>query len=515
MSTKNNLNKEELLDAIETADTLLTNYKYNKALTYFTDSGKNARENYPKQMEIMRAGKMHRIRAFIGGNGSGKSVWMGLESYYHMSGKYPEWWDGHRFKTPISAWLCGKDPKGLRDGLQKIIFGGIGEEDFGTGIIAREDMIDKNGHLQKWSMSGTSNCIGQFRVKHHSDGVFDGWSTCEFMCYEQGWAAFEGPSKHWIGFDEEPKNADAGLIFGECIARLRGQDGEPPGHFLATFTPTNGGGSVYYSFVPKGIYPPNGVHENDSSKFTQRIGWSNSPHLDEEYKKSAVKQWESVCPNDIEARTEGYAAAGSGRILPIDEQFVVVRPFDIPEHWPRAYGMDFGYHATAAVWVVQDPRAMVKYAYATYKRGKVVNALHAEAIKARGKWIPGLCDPSGGGRMEDGRMYMDHYRVMGLKISPGVNTFSPSIGSLLNQFETGGMKIFSTCTDLLDEIRMYKYDTNKPNSAARNQEDHLIDALRYVDSRFSSYATSESDYDDFESNQSQDFTFNRDNLTGY
>ena len=516
MSNPQNLSKEELLAAIETADTLLKNYKYSKALTYFTDTGNNSRNKYPKHMELMRAGRHHRIRAFVGGNGTGKSLWLALESYFHLSGRYPAWWEGHKFTNSINAWLCGKDAPGLRDGIQEILFGGIGDDDFGSGIIARDDMMD-GGNPQRWMMPGNANCIGQFKVKHYTNGIFDGWSKCEFMRYEQGWAAFQGPTRQWIGFDEEPKTGDAGKIFGECLARLRGKDGNPPGLFLATFTPTNGGDAVYYTFVPQGRFPKDGTHTDDVEKFTQRVGWADVPHLDEGWKKSAVATWKLTDPNDIQARTEGFAAMGSGRILPIDEDFVIVKPFEIPEYWPRVYGMDFGYHRTACVWVVQNPQTKVKYIYDEYQRGKVINALHAEAIKAKGQWIPGLCDPSGGGRMEDGRMYIDHYRAMGLKLSPGVNTFAPGIGSLLTQFETGALKIFSTCVTLRDQIRTYRYDMNDPNKAARNQEDDLIDALRYADSRFSIYATSESDYDDFVNGTSQpSFTsYNRDDLTGY
>lgn len=506
-------NNEELIAAIAAADALINKHKYNKINTYFTDKGKNARDNYPKQMELIRAGKKHRLRALVGGNGSGKTVWLSAESYYHLSGKYPEWWEGHRFKGPISAWLCGMDAKALRAGIQSVLFGGIGDDDFGTGIIPRDDMVDENGVLQKWSMAGTSNCIGQFRVKHYTNGIFDGWSTTEFMTYDQGWAKFQGPTKQLIGFDEEP---DDGKVFAECVARLRGKDGAPPGHFMAAFTPTLGFRDVYLAFVPNGEYPTNGVHPDDPSKFTMRIGWSDSPHLDEDWKASAIAQWKITDPNNIQARMEGYAAVGSGRIYPIEEGYIAVEPFPIPDHWKRAFGLDFaspnGY--TAAIWVAEDPSTKIRYVYGEYKRSKCIDEMHIEAIKARGQWIPGACDPHSGTR-DNGTQRSDFYRSKGIYLVNGENAIIAGISHLLSQFETGSLKVFSNMVEFFKEFRLYRYDINNPNKPAREQQDHLLDALRYVDSSFEWIAKTQlSQWD----NEVENKDFNagkRDKTTGY
>jgi phage terminase large subunit-like protein len=509
--TNPNDDKKQLLAAVNAAEALIQQYKYNKIQTYFTEGGKNSKDNYPKQLQLMRAGRDHNLRAFIGGNGSGKSVWLSYESYVHLSGKYPKWWDGKKFRKPINAWLCGLDAKALRSGLQQILFGGIGDDDFGTGMIPREDMTDDNGKIQKWNLQGTANAIGQFRVKHFTDGIFDGWSTCEFMTYEQGWQSFQGPTKQWIGFDEEPED---GKIFAECIARLRGRDGDPMGHFLATFTPTAGFRDVYLSFVPNGEYPANGLHPDDPSKFTQRVGWKDSPHLSEEWKAAAIAQWKLTDPNNIMARTEGIAAMGSGRIYPVEEEYVTVETFKIPDHWRRAFGLDFaspnGF--TACVWIAEDPNTNIRYVYSEYKRSKAIDEIHIESIKEKGMWIPGACDPSSGIR-DNGTMRSDFYRSKGLDLTNGENAIIGGISSLLSQFETGSLKIMSHCTELLKEYRLYRYDTKDINKPAKNQQDHLLDALRYVDSLFEWIAKAH--YDERDEMFRNKRTFKRDVDTGY
>lgn len=490
------MNRDEIIKALEIADALVQRYKYNKIQTYYTDSGVNARDNYPKQIELMKAGKSHRIRAFIGGNASGKSLWQSIESYFHFSGKYPKWWDGYRFKGPIQAWLCSKDAKSLRDGLQMILFGGIGEEDIGTGIIPREDLIDDKGHVQTWALSGTANCVGQMRVRHYDrNGQFDGWSVCGFKTYDQGWQSYQGPTLQWIGFDEEP---DDGKIFAESIMRLRPKDGGEPGHFLATFTPTEGFRETYLAFVPDGVYPSNGLHPDDPSKFTQRVGWSDSPHLTEEWKTSTIANLKLTDPNNIEARTEGYASIGSGRIYPVQEDFIVVPQFQIPAYWPKAYGLDPSWTRTAALWGTLDPETKVIYIYSEYVQGQVVDVLHAEAIKARGAWIPGAIDPHGSKHRDNGITKFTNFQSFGLDIVDGDGEPLAMISRILGMLQSGQLKIFNTCPELIKEIRTYRWDPKNPHKIADKQKDDLCDALRYLISKIYEMAKS---YNEFEEEQ--------------
>ncbi len=513
------MNRIEILEAIDAADALLRKYKYNKYLTFFTDTGVNARSNYPKQMELMKAGKKHRIRALVGGNGSGKSYYNAFESYLHLSGRYPKWWEGHRFEGPIDAWLCAREAKNLREGLQEILFGGIGDDDFGTGMVPREDMQDEKGQFQKWAMAGTANCIGMFRCKHFDkNGIQDGWSKCEFKTYAQGWAEFQGPTRQWIGFDEEPDDVK---ILAESLARLRGKDGKPPGHFLATFTPTEGFRDTYLTFVPGGVFPADGTHPDDPSKFTQRIGWKDSPHLDEGWKASCLANWKISDPNNLEARTEGYAAMGSGRVYPIDEDFVIVPKMMIPSYWPKAYGLDPGHANTACIWLTQDPNTGVLYVYDEYKNGRVNYVIHVDAIRARGDWIQGAIDFHEAVKPRDtGESVLDYFESKGLNVVPSIGNSDALIIRIRSMLDSGTLKIMNNCQGLVSEIRTYRFDPNDPNKIAKNQEDHRLDALRYGISRFEEIKKSSAEIEEeihAERNKGKDDygDDNRNEITGY
>jgi hypothetical protein len=77
--------------------------------TMFPDKGPLRRELYPKHQEFFKSrapgtppGELTEIaraseRVFMAGNRVGKTVAAGTEIAYHLTGEYPDWWEGHRF----------------------------------------------------------------------------------------------------------------------------------------------------------------------------------------------------------------------------------------------------------------------------------------------------------------------------------------------------------------------------------------------------------------------------------
>src|SRR5215472_8762155 len=62
---------------------------------------------YKKQKEFHDAGKTARERLFMAANRVGKTMCGAAEMAMHLTGLYPEWWDGRRFDKPIRAWAAG------------------------------------------------------------------------------------------------------------------------------------------------------------------------------------------------------------------------------------------------------------------------------------------------------------------------------------------------------------------------------------------------------------------------
>jgi phage terminase large subunit-like protein len=476
---------EELKAISEALKDLSDRRKYYKLDFMYPEEGPFRKSLYPKHMEFMEAGAHHLIRGFFAGNGVGKTVCGGTEFTYHLTGKYPKDFKGRKFTKPIKAWACGIDNKQLRAGIQEILFGDF--SDMGTGLIPKEDLTDDKGFIQTWAMAGTANCIGTARIKHYTNGVFDGWSTVEFKTYAQGWQEVQGATRDLIWLDEEPTDPK---FWSECVARTRGPAGKE-GSIFITFTPLLGYTTLYLSFMPNGQVPPNGIHPDNEQRHVTLATWKDCPHLSEAWKKSAIEDWKLSDPNSIESRINGTAAVGSGRIYPIDESFVIVPQFQIPSYWPKAYGLDPGWTNTAAVWIAEDPNTKIKYIYSEYKHGKVLYLIHADAIKNKGEWIPGAIDPHEARKpRDDGSTVQDYFMSLGLELYSDKCDGHAMRARIYGMYESGALKIMDNCTGLINEIRTYRYDMDDPNRPAEGQDDHRCDAKMYCLSMFDKIAKS-------------------------
>lgn len=503
---------EKLNQINDALEALNQKQKYNKIESYFPETGKYSRHNYPQHMEFIEKSQFHKIMGLIGANGSGKSTLGSLFTVVHNTGKYPDYWTGHRFNQgPLTSWVASIEAKQLRT-IQTILFGS--PLDPGTGMIPKEDLLDDKGRFMMTMLAGTADCVGLCYVRHYnSAGKFDGYSQIEFKTYLQGWEQYQGATIQWAWLDEEPEDS---RILAETLARTRNIEGKE-GRVLCTFTPTLGWSKVYLSFLPDGKLPLHGVHPDNPQKYAMIIE-DNQPHLTDEWKKSMLAEWKHTDPRNILARTKGIAAMGSGMIYPVEEEYYIVKRKDIPDYFPRAFGLDFASSVgqTAAIWVAQDPVTKIKYVYGTYKRTGVHDSMHVLAIQSKGKWIPGICDPHSG-RRDGGELRADYYRSLGLDLINGESNPAAGIAMILNDLQNGQLKVMEDCIDLISEIRTYRWDSKHPEKPAEKQDDHLLDALRYLYSKFDYTAkTEDSSWDDYRTDfYDKRMNSSRDDLTGY
>ena len=68
-----------------------------------------ARDKYSKHMAFFRAGAQYPERCFRAANRIGKTMGGGgYELSCHLTGEYPDWWEGRRYDRPIRGWAAGK-----------------------------------------------------------------------------------------------------------------------------------------------------------------------------------------------------------------------------------------------------------------------------------------------------------------------------------------------------------------------------------------------------------------------
>lgn len=211
------------------------------------------------------------------------------------------------------------------------------------------------------------------------------------------------------------------------------------------------------------------------SKYLVTAGWRDAPHLDEKTKKELL---DATPPFLRDARSKGIPSLGAGAIYPIPEEEISVPYFEIPQHWPRCYGLDVGWNRTAALWAAWDPSTGVCYLYAEHYRGIAEPAVHAEAIKTRGDWLVGVCDPAARGSSQaDGQKLIDLYTQLGLKLVVADNAVDAGIYDTWAKLSTGKLKVMSHLLNFFNEYRLYRRDEN---GKIVKKHDHLMDVMRYI-----------------------------------
>jgi phage terminase large subunit-like protein len=424
-----------------------------KILTYFPDKGPLRRELYPKHISFFEAGLTHMERAAVAANRVGKTTISAYETTLHLTGRYPEWWNGRRFSHPVEWWAASDTGETTRDILQLELMGKI--DHIGTGMIPAEHIIGEPSRRR-----GVSDAIDTVRVRHISGGE----SSLSFKSYDQGREKFQGTKKHGISLDEEP---DMG-VYTECLTRLMATTpGDQDGIMLCTFTPLKGMSAVVLSFM----------NEPSPNRFVLTLGFDDAPHLSEE---SKAKLLAAFPPHERDARSKGTPQLGSGAIFPVPESEILIDDIIIPDHWPRAFGFDVGWNKTAAVWAAWNRESDTVYLYAEHYRGQAEPAIHAEAIKARGDWIPGVIDPASRGRTQnDGTQLVQMYKDLGLDLEFANNAVESGIYEVWSRLSTGRMKVFKSMSNWIQEFRLYRRD-EKGRIVKTN--DHLMDAVRYLTS---------------------------------
>lgn len=197
---------------------------------------------YAKQLEFHAAGGTHRERLLMAANRFGKTECGAAELAIHLTGRYPDWWEGKRFDKPVRAWAAGVTNESTRDVVQdKLIGPPTREEDWGCGYIPKACL----GDIAR--ARGVANAIDSLAVRH----VTGGWSALQFKSYERGREKWQGTALEVLWMDEEPPMD----IYMEGLTRTN----ETGGIVYLTFTPLKGFSSVIEMFMKDDDAPAKSV----------------------------------------------------------------------------------------------------------------------------------------------------------------------------------------------------------------------------------------------------------------
>mgnify|MGYP001578964200 CR=1 FL=1 len=165
-----------------------------------------------------------------------------------------------------------------------------------------------------------------------------------------------------------------------------------------------------------------------------------------------------------------------------DPSIHVVAPFEIPSDWRRYVGIDYGYAAPAcALWAAVDPEGNV-YVYREMYAQKLTSSEQAERIldltrDEKIEWH--AADPSMFSKSGTGESHSQVYHRLGIPILPSSNKRVAGWAIMHEYLGNGRLKIFRNCANLIRTIPTLTHAKN-PDDLDSTQEDHAVDALRYL-----------------------------------
>ena len=232
-------------------------------------------------------------RGILAANRIGKTVSTCYETAMHLTGRYPEWYQGRRWDRPITAMVAGEGWSQVALVLQNELLGSPDVklvESLGTGAIPRDCIV-----LDTMRNDG-ANCIG-VEIRHVSGGR----SYLLFANYTQEVRQLQGFKLDLAVFDEQPPDD----FFSEIVTRTATTQGV----VLCSFTPLKGLNGLVSKFWNR-----------EAGYDFVRVSWADVPEYDawgEPFLLQSTRDQleRDYLPHEREARIQGRPIQGRGAVF--------------------------------------------------------------------------------------------------------------------------------------------------------------------------------------------------------
>jgi len=445
-----------------------TDMQYNQ-LKYFRP--------FDHQFKFFKTGNSER-RGILAANRIGKTVSTCYETAMHLTGIYPDWWEGYRFDKPITCMVAGEGWSQVALVLQNELLGTQDvkiHENIGTGAIPRSCIITDT------MRNDGANCIG-VEVRHVSGSK----SYLLFANYTQEVRQLQGFKLNLAVFDEQPPDD----FFSEIVTRTATTQGK----VLCSFTPLKGLNGLVSKFWNK----------EEGYEYI-RVSWDDCPEYDPWgmpfLLNSTRRQLEKdYLPHERDARIAGKPVMGKGAVFQLS-------------HWPtyktgdidfanisniqRIIALDLGLvnDKTVISLMYWEPYDKIAYLHRQIIVQGVEEAVPTQYInhllrpEVFGTPIVLPADASTQGRytmsansirelFENYELNVYDKAIMNPPDSQGrvTNHKSYGINQMRQMLEVGSLMVNENCTNFLSEAQNYFVD----EKGRFSDPDDCIDSARYA-----------------------------------
>ena len=467
------------IDALKTIPGPLKNKLMDLSITVAEDMRYNQLKYFrpfEHQRTFFRTGSSER-RGILAANRIGKTVSTCYETAMHLTGIYPDWWEGYKFTGPITAMVAGEGWSQVALVLQNELLGTQDvkiTENLGSGAIPKDRIITTT------MRNDGANCIG-CEIKHSSGGN----SYLLFANYTQEVRQLQGFKLNLAVFDEQPPDD----FFSEIVTRTATTQGK----VLCSFTPLKGLNGLVSKFWNK----------EEGYEYI-RVSWDNVPEYDpwglpfllNETRKQLERDY---LPHEREARIAGKPVMGKGAVFQLNKWPTYQTgeiDFQRMPNIQRVISLDLG--------LVNDKTVISLMYWEPYERtcylhkqivvqgveeavpSQYINHLLRPEVFGTPIVLPADANTTGRYTMSSNsiRELFESYElnvyekaIMNPPDSQGrvTNHKSYGINQMRQMLEVGSLMINENCTHFLSEAQNYYVDTQGRFS----DPDDCIDSARY------------------------------------
>jgi len=301
---------------------------------------------------------------------------------------------------------------------------------------------------------------------------------------------YQGQAYSWIGFDEIT-HLPTEFAWNYLASRLRTTDPEIQTYMRCTANPGGAGATwVKKRYIdPAPSYEPFKGADGLTRKFIP-ARLQDNPYLATDGRYEMMLK--ALPPTQRQQLLDGNWDVAEGAAFtefnPIDH---VITPFDIPLHWEKIKGIDYGYASeSACVWGTVDPSDGTLIIYRElYRKGLTGVDLAAMLTNMELEdpmSVPGVLDTACWSRTGTiGPTVGETLQRAGHKLRKAdKNRIQGKIQIheylKLQQSGRPRLQIFNTCPNLIRELQSIPLDKSNPEDVNTHAPDHAYDALRYL-----------------------------------